>query len=342
MRPIPLISAGQVAVFSDLLDDAGLSADRHLESARLSPKFREDPAGFLPGRSVLAFLGGVSHSQGLNDLCLRLASQSELSRAGWARPLAHAVTLGDAIRAMCTSYVREIPMIRLGLDVGDPVAWFWRRRVAEAARWEGNEPAEQYMISNMLKVIRTAAGPDWLPERLKLESPPSGWGAATTAFPGVRIEYGQPLLAVAIPIPLLSLPACVGIPPDCRSNSEPAPADFQGSLREVLRPWIATPLLSQDLAGEILGMSPRSLRRRLGEEGVTWRDIVEDLTFAHATSRLRDGRASVREIAEELGYSDTAHFTRFFRRRAGVPPSAYRAQVERATELVRRPQASGA
>ena len=54
MRPIPLISAGQVAVFADLLDDAGISADRHLESARLSPKFREDPAGFLPGRSVRA------------------------------------------------------------------------------------------------------------------------------------------------------------------------------------------------------------------------------------------------------------------------------------------------
>jgi AraC-like DNA-binding protein len=61
------------------------------------------------------------------------------------------------------------------------------------------------------------------------------------------------------------------------------------------------------------------------------------LTFARATVRLREGRASVREVAEELGYSDTAHFTRFFRRRAGVPPSAYRAEVERATELIHRP-----
>ena len=337
MKPIPLISAAHVAVFADLLDAAGLSADRHLESARISPKLREDPAGFLPGRSVLAFLGAVSRGEGLEDICLRVSSQIELSRAGWARPVAHAVTLRDAIRAMCASYVLEIPMIRLGLDVGGPVAWFWRRRVAEAGSWDGSEPAEQYMVSNMLKVIRAAAGPDWLPERLKLESPPSGWGASTTALPGVRIEYGQPQLAVAIPVPLLSLPACIEIPPVCEPDGEPAPADFQGSLREVLRPFVTTRLICQELAGEILGMSSRTLRRRLGEEGVTWRAIVEDLTFAHATTRLRDGRASVREIAEELGYSDTAHFTRSSRRRAGVPPSAYRARVERARELTRQP-----
>ena len=69
---------------------------------------------------------------------------------------------------------------------------------------------------------------------------------------------------------------------------------------------------------------------------------MDDLKFARAVDRLREGRASMREIAEELGYAAAAHFTRFFRRRAGAPPSAYRAQVERATELVRRPQASGA
>jgi AraC-like DNA-binding protein len=51
--------------------------------------------------------------------------------------------------------------------------------------------------------------------------------------------------------------------------------------------------------------------------------------------RLAKERRSVGEIAEELGYSDPAHFTRFFRRRAGVPPSAYREEIERAQELAR-------
>jgi AraC-like DNA-binding protein len=46
----------------------------------------------------------------------------------------------------------------------------------------------------------------------------------------------------------------------------------------------------------------------------------------------------LRELAEELGYSDPMHFARFFRRRAGVPPTAYRDEIGHATELARRPR----
>ena len=40
----------------------------------------------------------------------------------------------------------------------------------------------------------------------------------------------------------------------------------------------------------------------------------------------------LRELAEELGYSDPMHFARFFRRRAGVPPTAYRDEIGYATD----------
>jgi len=337
VQPIPLISAARVAGVSDLLDAAGVPANRYLERARISLKIREDPVAFVPGRSAWAFIGEATRGEGLRDFTLDAARLSGWRCAGWVRPLAHAATLGDAIQAMCSSYLRDIPMIRLGLDVDGSLAWFWRRRVHDVTGWEGNEPAEQYMLSFMLEVIRAVAGPDWLPERLKLESSPSGWGAATTALPGVRIQYRGPVLAVAIPVPLLSLPSFIEVHPACTPEGEPPPPDFLGSLRQVLRPWIAGGLPGQEILAENLGMSSRCLRRRLEEEGTTWRAVVGDLIFARAVARLLEGRACVREVAEELGYSDTAHFTRFFQHRAGVPPSAYRARVERARELVCRP-----
>jgi len=95
-------------------------------------------------------------------------------------------------------------------------------------------------------------------------------------------------------------------------------------------------LPGQEIASELLWTTPRTLRRRLAEEGTSWRRIVNDLKFARAVARLQEGRSSVGEIAEELGYTDTAHFTRFFRRRAGIAPSAYRAEVEQANELARQ------
>jgi AraC-like DNA-binding protein len=42
---------------------------------------------------------------------------------------------------------------------------------------------------------------------------------------------------------------------------------------------------------------------------------------------------SVRELAEELGYANPEHFIRFFKNRTGVPPGAYRAEVEEGKRL---------
>ena len=62
----------------------------------------------------------------------------------------------------------------------------------------------------------------------------------------------------------------------------------------------------------------------------------QDLLFSRAVERLKEGRHAVREVAEELGYSNAEHFSRFFRSRAGVPPSAYREEIERANALARQ------
>ena len=336
MRAIPLISAEHVARVANLLDAKGIPADRYLERCRISPRVREHPVVFVPGRSVWALVDAADRGEGLGNFWLDIARVSNWRRARWVRPLTHAVTLGDAIRAMCSSYVRQIPMNQLGLSVDGTVAWFWRRRLADVHDWPGNEPAEQYTLSFMLEVIRAAAGPDWLPERLKLECSSWGWAAATSRLPGVRIEYDQPLLAVAIPLPLLSMPVSITALPAAGRECEPPATDFHESLRQVLQPSLPGGLPGQEIASELLWTTPRTLRRRLTEEGTSWRRIVNDLKFARAVARLQEGRSSVGEIAEELGYTDTAHFTRFFRRRAGIAPSAYRAEVEQANELARQ------
>jgi len=319
-----------------MLDAKGIPADRYLEHARISPQVREKPGVFVPGRSVWDLVDGTTRGEGLGDFWLGIARMSNWRRAGWVPPLTYATTLGDAIRAMCSSYVRQIPMNRLGLTLVGPKAWFWRHRVADVRGWPGSGPAEQYTLSFMLEVIRAAAGPEWLPELLKLECPSSGWAAATSRLPGVRIQWDQPLLALAMPVELLSVPVSIKAAPSAAgAEGEPPPTDFQGSLRQVLQPWLVGGLPGQEIAAEMLWTTPRTLRRRLAEQGTSWNSVVNDLKFARAVERLEAGGASVREIAEELGYSDPAHFTRFFRRRAGVPPSAYREEIERAQELAR-------
>jgi len=335
MRPVPLIGAEVVARLAGLLDAQGIPADRYFERSRISPQVRENPEGFVPGRCVWSLVAEADRSEGLREFWLDIASVADWRRAAWVPPLTHAATLRDAIRAMCSSYVRQIPMNELGLTVQGPVAWFWRRRITDVRGWEGNEPAEMYTLSFMLEVVRAAAGAGWLPERLKVECSASGWAASMDRFRGVRTQYRQPMLALAIPVPLLSIPVAIRSHTAGGFELEPAATDFQGSLRQVLSPWLMGALPSQQLAADLLWTSPRTLRRRLAEEGATWRAFAQDLIFSRAVERLEEGRTSVRELAGELGYSSAEHFTRFFRSRAGVPPSAYREEIERGRELAR-------
>jgi len=316
-----------VAGIADLVDARGASADRMLEHARIPLSVREDPLGFVPGRCVWTFVDEVARREGPRDFLFEVTRSGQWRRARWVPPLAHAVTLGDALRRMCVSWVREIPMVRMGLTVNGPAVCFWRERIPDVSGWEGNEQAEQYTLSYMLRVIRAAAGPKWRPDRLRLESAPGGWGTASPALTGIRKQYNRRRLAVSFPTQLLALP--ISIRPLSRPGpaGEPAGKDFESSLRQVLLTSLAGGLPHQELIANILGLSSRSLRRRFKEEDTSWRSVVLDVKFERANERLLQGRTSMLEVAQELGFSDAA---RFFERRTGVAPSRWRAHVERA------------
>lgn len=73
----------------------------------------------------------------------------------------------------------------------------------------------------------------------------------------------------------------------------------------------------------VLGMSVASLRRRLTEAGVQFRDIRAQTMNDIARAALEDG-TSISEIAELLGFSDSRSFSRAFVQWNGMPPGDYR------------------
>ena len=75
---------------------------------------------------------------------------------------------------------------------------------------------------------------------------------------------------------------------------------------------------------EIAGLSVRSLQRRLAEYGLCHSEIVDQARYQAAVRLLQDAETRITDIAMDLGYTDSAHFTRAFKRWAGVTPREYR------------------
>jgi AraC-like DNA-binding protein len=75
-----------------------------------------------------------------------------------------------------------------------------------------------------------------------------------------------------------------------------------------------------------LGVSERSLRRRLAEEGKPYPKLVNEALAFIAKTCLLDERRTIAETALELGFADNTTFHRAFKRWTGLTPSEYRAR----------------
>lgn len=97
-------------------------------------------------------------------------------------------------------------------------------------------------------------------------------------------------------------------------------------VRDLLRHALPASLSQDDVATQ-LHMSPRTLHRRLGEEGSSFRIIKEALRRDLALSRLTKTGQSIARIAADLGYADTSAFYRAFTGWTGMSPERYRRQL---------------
>jgi AraC-like DNA-binding protein len=106
-------------------------------------------------------------------------------------------------------------------------------------------------------------------------------------------------------------------------------ADLLVALRGIIAvaALVGTPALRS--ACGILGISPRSLQRRLSGMGMNWVGLVDHWRREEAEAMLADPRHRVGSVARRLGYSDPAHFHRAFRRWTGTTPTAFREDLAR-------------
>jgi AraC-like DNA-binding protein len=97
-------------------------------------------------------------------------------------------------------------------------------------------------------------------------------------------------------------------------------ADVEGLIQDALPGGI--PGIAQ--IGQHMGMSRRTLTRRLAERNLSFRDLVQQTQESIAKDRLRNSSSSVGEIAFETGFSEQSAFNRAFKRWTGVSPTAFR------------------
>lgn len=149
---------------------------------------------------------------------------------------------------------------------------------------------------------------------------------------GRRLRFGQPAHQVVFNASVLEFPLVMADPAALRLAREQCEREldalgYKGRFVARVRSLLAAEgggFRSLDEVAARMHLSPRTLKRRLAEEGAVFSDLLDEQRRERALLLLRSPELSLEAIAERVGYSDVANFTRAFRRWTGSTPGAFR------------------
>jgi AraC-like DNA-binding protein len=101
---------------------------------------------------------------------------------------------------------------------------------------------------------------------------------------------------------------------------------FAARVAHRLKPLIHEGEPRLDALARVLGTSPRTLSRRLREEGTSFETVRSEVRFAYACELLDMTELPIGDVSAALAYATHGAFDEAFRRWAGMTPSAWRAR----------------
>lgn len=101
-------------------------------------------------------------------------------------------------------------------------------------------------------------------------------------------------------------------------------AGVSGRVIKQLESMLGEAGVTMEQVAGALAMTPRTLQRRLQDEGTRFAQLRDQVRHQHACRVLRESHCDMQALALELGFSDTANFYHAFKRWQGCAPGQYR------------------
>jgi AraC-like DNA-binding protein len=290
-----------------------------------------DPLNLIPVNEHLSILEAAADMVGSPTFGLEVGENSNLdSETIFGQRIFSAATLYDALKAYCRSMPWFMSSARLWLaETGERI---WICRGQQKGTNRQLQLQEQRVVMRMINFVRLFTGANWYPAVVHLTAAPDPRLEETDMLADVTIQYRQPFTAIAIPRYLMSLPSpltlSVGRGRAAVNDAEflaTAPArNFAASIEQVIQSLLLVNGTRIEDVAEMVGCSVRSLQRQLARNGLRYSDLVMRARFNLATKRLIANDGTMIDIALDLGYADQSHFSRAFRRWAGMSPREFR------------------
>lgn len=316
---------------SNLVSSLGGDAAAVFRAARVDERALVDPEATIPVavRGTLFMLAAVA--TGCDHLGLHIGRSSgprELGLPG--RVLLASSSVGEALANLQHFW-----------HLHNPTSVILLRRVGDEVEFgcsvlDGNHPGmpifEDGSMAIALSIMRGLLGESWCPSAVHLMRRAPQNAAAYTDYFGALYRFDAPFSALRFPASELQRALC-------HDDTEAATRELAEVLEEARAVdsmgWseharrLTYMLLMQGMCSqyglaEALGVSPRTMNRRLSQCGTNYLNLVEFARFSACRMLMRETDMPLADIAQVLGYAEASSLTRAFRRWSGMAPNIWR------------------
>jgi AraC-like DNA-binding protein len=240
-------------------------------------------------------------------------------------------TLGEALRSLQSYLPIWTNVGAFQLEVERSVAHFqWK--YSDGSLPEPRHDVEMTMAA-VARFNRLSDGAAWKPREVWFaHAKPKDVSEHARIF-RAPVRFGMPVNSLLLDSSLLDLPMrgansvahqAITATADALLATAPAKANLTQSVLSFIRQRLCSGDFSLHEASRHLGLSRRTLQRKLRQESFSHRLLVEQARRDLSRCLLLGSHATATEAAYALGFSDPTAFHHAFQRWHGMPPQAYR------------------
>lgn len=327
-----MMSTAAATGLIDAIKAAGGDPERLLRSVGLDPAAVADRHAFIPSAGFTLALEEAARVTGDDCFGLHFGERYHPKDIG---PLVYVMLNSPTMAVAFENVARYLHIFNEAATVSftrsQPYALL-RHRLS-GVPMHASRQHEEYVLTVGLATIRLMAGSEWRPVEVRFEH-----DAPSLTEEHTRV-FGAPVLFRCDGnVMVIEREFCDQQVPTADRRLYPILEEYLE--RQLERTPSEAPLVvavgraieqamsnGEPRLGQVaraLGVSGRTLQRRLNECGVEYKTLVADIRRRLALRYLADLKHTLSEVAYLLGYSEISAFSRAFKRWTGVAPSEHR------------------
>jgi AraC-like DNA-binding protein len=325
----PLARSQILTGYAPLARSLGLSPDRLVKLVDLDLSMLDELDSRISARAFAELLERSAEAAKVEDFGLRLAESRDVGILG---PVGIVIYQEPDLRSALRSLIRYLPVhneslaLRLEEERGIAVL----SMEVQLSGLDDVRQVTELSLGAFFRILCRLAGPHWKPHRICFEHKAPRNIVIHRSFFRCRVDFEQDCNAIVFPAFDLDAQLAMSDAMLARyahryldSIMEHRTASASEKVRELIRVSISSGRCSTDNVARSLGVDRRTVHRYLSETDESFSSVLTEVRTEMAT-RLLHSHRPVCDIANMVGFSGSAAFSRWFTQAFGCSPSAWR------------------